>query len=95
MLQFEWDEHKNTINKTKHGISFEEASTAFYDADALVINDPAHSQEEERFILLGFSTMARLLMVCHCVRGSDDVIRIISARKATRQETTQYTEMEG
>ncbi|MBS7301134.1 MAG: BrnT family toxin [Eubacteriales bacterium] len=94
MLQFEWDENKNTINKKKHGISFEEAETAFYDDEAVVIPDPEHSQDEERFILLGFSAMARLLMVCHCIRGEDDIIRIISARKATRIETEQYTEME-
>ena len=94
MLQFEWDENKNTINKQKHGISFEEAETAFYDDEAVVIPDPEHSQDEERFILLGFSAMARLLMVCHCIRGEDDIIRIISARKATRIETEQYTEME-
>lgn len=94
MLQFEWDENKNTINKKKHGISFEEAETAFYDDEAIVIPDPEHSQDEERFILLGFSAMARLLMVCHCIRGEDDIIRIISARKATRIETEQYTEME-
>lgn len=94
MLQFEWDENKNTINKKKHGISFEEAETAFYDDEAVVIPDPEHSQDEERFILLGFSTMARLLTVCHCIRGEDDIIRIISARKATRIETEQYTEME-
>ena len=94
MLQFEWDENKNTINKKKHGISFEEAETAFYDDEAVVIPDPEHSQDEERFILLGFSAMALLLMVCHCIRGEDDIIRIISARKATRIETEQYTEME-
>ena len=95
MLQFEWDENKNTINKKKHGVSFEEAETAFYDTEALVIADPEHSQEEERFILLGFSAMARLLMVCHCIRGEGETIRIISARKATAKETAQYTEMEG
>ena len=95
VLQFEWDENKNSINKVKHGVSFEEAETAFYDDDAVVINDPEHSQEEERFILLGFSAMARMLMVCHCVRGDDDVIRIISARKANRREIDQYTEKEG
>ena len=94
MLQFEWDENKNTINKKKHGISFEEAETAFYDDEAVVIPDPEHSQDEERFILLGFSAMVRLLTVCHCFRGEDDIIRIISARKATRIETEQYTEME-
>lgn len=95
MLQFEWDENKNTINKKKHGVSFEEAETAFYDTEALVIADPEHSQEEERFILLGFSAMARMLMVCHCIRGEGETIRIISARKATAKETAQYTEMEG
>ena len=95
MLQFEWDENKNTINKKKHGVSFEEAETAFYDTDALGIADPEHSQEEERFILLGFSAMARMLMVCHCIRGEGETIRIISARKATAKETAQYTEMEG
>ena len=94
MLQFEWDENKNTINKKKLGISFEEAETAFYDDEAVVIPDPEHSQDEERFILLGFSAMARLLTVYHCFRGEDDIIRIISARKATRIETEQYTEME-
>ena len=94
MLQFEWDENKNTINKKKHGISFEEAETAFYGDEAVVIQDPEHSQDEERFILFGFSAMAQLLTVCHCFRGEDDIIRIISARKATRIETKQYTEME-
>lgn len=89
ILQFEWDENKNTINKAKHGIAFEEAETAFYDDEALIIADPEHSQNEERFILLGFSSMARLLIVCHCVRD-EDIIRIISARKATSHETKQY-----
>lgn len=95
MLQFEWDENKNAINKEKHRVSFEEASTVFYDEGAILITDPAHSEQEERFILLGFSSLARLLMVCHCVRGEDNIIRIISARKATKAETEQYTEMEG
>lgn len=95
MLEFEWDEKKNAINKEKHHVSFEEASSAFYDADAIIIADPAHSTYEERFILLGFSTLARLLMVCHYIRGEGNVIRIISARKATRAEIDQYTEMEG
>ena len=93
-IRFEWDENKNTINKKKHGISFKEAETAFYGDEAVVIPDSEHSQDEERFILLGFSAMARLLTVCHCFRGEDDIIRIISARKATRIETEQYTEME-
>lgn len=89
-IKFEWDENKNTINKQKHKISFEEAKTVFYDEDALVIDDPEHSTEEERFIILGFSQKANLLVVCHCYRASDSVIRIISARKATKAEQKQY-----
>lgn len=89
---FEWDENKNEINKVKHGVSFEEASTVFYDDDALLIDDPDHSSlEEERFILLGFSYNARLLIVCHCVR-ENDAIRIISARKASTNETKRYND---
>ena len=87
---FEWDENKNVINKKKHGISFEEAKTVFYDVEALLIDDPEHSQEEERFIILGFSSLANLLVVCHCYRESESVIRIISARKATQNEEKQY-----
>ena len=89
-IKFEWDENKNNINKQKHNISFEEAKTAFYDDNALMIDDPEHSEQEERFILLGISTKANLLVVCHCYRESDTVIRIISARKATKNETKQY-----
>ena len=91
-LRFEWDENKNNINKVKHKVSFEEAQTVFYDADAIVIDDPDHSETEERFIILGFSAKANLLMVCHCYRESDSVIRIISARKATTKESQQYAE---
>lgn len=94
MLQFEWDENKNAINRKKHRVSFEEAETVFYDENAVLITDPEHSQDEERFILLGFSVMARLLLVCHCYRGRDEVIRIISARKANPYEARQYHEME-
>lgn len=90
MINFEWDENKNKINKKKHKISFEEAQTVFYDADAIVIDDPEHSETEDRFIILGFSKYANLLVVCHCYRASDTVIRIISARKATTSETQQY-----
>lgn len=89
-LRFEWDENKNTINKHKHGVSFEEAKTVFYDAEAIVIDDPEHSEEEERFIILGLSQKANLLVVCHCYRASETVIRIISARKATRTESGYY-----
>ena len=89
-LKFEWDENKNTINKSKHHVSFEEAKTVFYDEQALVIDDPDHSEQEDRFIILGQSSTAKLLVVCHCYRESDTVIRIISARKATKMETNQY-----
>ena len=89
-IKFEWDENKNSINKEKHHIAFEEAATVFYDEEALVIDDPEHSEEEERFIILGFSQKANLLVVCHCYRESDAVIRIISARKATTNESRQY-----
>lgn len=90
MIRFEWDKNKNEINKKKHKISFEEAQTVFYDSEALLINDPEHSMEEERFIILGFSEKANLLVVCHCYRESESVIRIISARKATKNEEKQY-----
>lgn len=91
-IKFEWDENKNAINKVKHKVSFEEAKTVFYDANALVIDDPEHSKNEERFIILGTSLRANLLVVCHCYRKSDTVIRIISARKATKNESRQYYE---
>lgn len=89
-LNFEWDENKNSINKNKHNISFEEAQTVFYDEMALVIDDPDHSDQEDRFIILDQSIQAKLLVVCHCFRESDTVIRIISARKATKTESNQY-----
>ncbi len=92
-MKFEWDAAKNEINIKKHGIAFEEAQTAFYDEAALLIPDPDHSETEERFILLGFSQHARLLIVCHCYKANETVIRIISARKATRTESAQYHEM--
>lgn len=89
-IRFEWDENKDKINRKKHGISFEEATTVFYDEEALLISDPEHSDEEERFILLGLSKAANLLVVCHCLRESETIIRIISARKATKNEAKQY-----
>ena len=89
-IRFEWDENKNTINRQKHKISFEEAKTVFYDENALLIDDPDHSKTEDRFILLGLSREAKLLVVCHCYRQSDTVIRIISARKATKTEAKYY-----
>ena len=90
IINFEWDENKNSINKNKHKVSFEEAKTVFYDENALVIDDPDHSISEERFIILGMSSQAKLLVVCHCYRESETVIRIISARKATKTESKQY-----
>lgn len=89
-IKFEWDENKNATNQKKHGISFEEAKTVFYDENALLIDDPDHSQEEERFIILGMSNRANLLIVCHCYRESAEIIRIISARKATKNEASAY-----
>jgi uncharacterized DUF497 family protein len=91
-LHFDWDESKSRINKKKHGVSFEEAKTAFHDPNARLISDPDHSNHEDRFILLGFSENLRLLVVCHCYREGDALIRIISARKADRKETRTYEE---
>ena len=89
-LEFLWDPAKAKTNKKKHGVSFEEAQSAFYDDNARLIHDPDHSDEEERYILLGMSVVLRLLVVCHCYRESDSIIRIISARKATKHEQRQY-----
>ena len=92
MISFEWDEIKNRINQGKHHVSFEEAESVFYDENAVMLPDPDHSEQEERFILLGFSAYARLLLVCHCYRKEDSVIRIISARKADAMEARDYNE---
>lgn len=89
-IRFEWDENKAQANLKKHKISFEEAKTVFYDPNALLIADPEHSAEEDRFIIMGISAKSRLLVVCHCYRESEEVVRIISARKADGQETEQY-----
>ena len=91
-LRFEWDERKNKANRRKHGISFEEAQTAFSDERGLLIDDPEHSEHEDRFVLLGISAALRVLVVCHCYRADGDVIRIISARRADRQEQADYRE---
>lgn len=91
-ITFEWDEAKNSINGKKHGVSFEEAKTVFYDENALLISDPEHSIAEERFIILGQSFTLKLLVVCHCYRRNARAIRIISARKATKNESRQYVE---
>ena len=90
-IRFEWDPLKAAANLTKHGISFEEAETVFADEAALLIDDPDHSTEEDRFILLGLSVRLRVLLVVHCYYEDDEVIRIISARKADRQERRHYT----
>lgn len=89
-LHFEWDEPKAEANVKKHGVSFDEAKTVFYDERARLIADPDHSENEERFILLGYSSGLKLLVVCHCYRVNESIIRIISARKATRQEAATY-----
>ena len=89
-IEFEWNTIKNDINKKKHDVSFEEAVTVFYDPEALIIPDPDHSIDEERFLILGFSYRLRLLIVCHCYRKNEKVIRLISARKATNNERKWY-----
>ncbi len=90
MYSFEWDENKNIANQKKHGIGFEEASTAFLDQRAIQFDDPEHSDDETRFLLLGMSSEVNVCLVCHCYRESDSVIRIISARKATKKEEQRY-----
>jgi uncharacterized DUF497 family protein len=87
---FDWDQNKAKSNVRKHGITFLEAMTAFRDINALVLDDGQHSVDEERFILLGMSKETNLLLVCHCYRGDDDVVRLISARKANSHEAKEY-----
>ena len=89
-LNFEWDEAKNRENARKHGVSFDEAQTVFLDENAVRFFDPDHSQDEDRYILLGLSAKLRVLVVCHCYRENAGVIRIISARKADKRETEDY-----
>ena len=89
-IAFEWDETKNKFNVKKHGVSFEEAELVFFDEHALLIADPDHSENEDRFLLLGLSAKLRLLMVCHCFEVEDGLIRIISCRKANRKEMSLY-----
>ncbi len=91
-LSFSWDERKAKENQKKHGVSFNEAKTVFHDDNARLTHDPDHSEQEERFILLGFSAALRMLIVCHCYRERKGVIRIISARKATKHESENYRE---
>jgi uncharacterized DUF497 family protein len=89
-LSFIWDEDKNKGNKISHNISFEEAKTVFFDPNAKVIYDPDHSKNEDRFIIIGLSKLLNILVVCHCYRENEKIIRIISARKATPKEQKQY-----
>jgi len=89
-LRFERDERKSSSNRRKHGVSFEEAETVFSDQNGLLLADPDHSDEEDRFLLLGLSSAVRLVMVCHCYRSQESVIRIISARRADKSEREQY-----
>ena len=89
-IQFEWDNNKNAINIKKHKISFEEASTVFYDDRAILFDDPEHSYEEERFLIIGTTVSSKICIVSHCYREDDEIIRIISARKATKSEQDVY-----
>lgn len=89
-IKFEWDSVKADLNKKKHNISFEEAEGVFFDENAIIVHDPDHSDNEDRFVILGISANARLLVVCHCYRQKGNIIRIISARKATKKESFQY-----
>jgi uncharacterized protein len=89
-IAFEWDKKKDAANRRKHGTSFTEAETVFTDDNGLLVHDPDHSEDEERFVLLGLSSSLHLLVVCHTYRKNEGVIRIISARKATRTEQEQY-----
>ncbi len=90
MLRFEWELKKAAANLRKHSVSFDDAQTVFADENAKLIDDPDHSDEEDRFVLLGLSSSLRLLVVCHCYRSEGNVIRIISARKAEGHERNPY-----
>lgn len=90
LLRFEWDQKKEKVNVRKHGVSFEEVRTTFYDENAVQFYDPDHSGEEDRFILLGLSLKPQVLVVCHCCRKRETVVRIISARKADKDEELEY-----
>jgi uncharacterized protein len=89
-IRFEWDASKAVANARKHGVTFDEARSVFADERARLIGDPDHSDDEDRFVLLGLSAAMRLLVVCHCYREPSGVIRIISARKATAAESKHY-----
>lgn len=88
--RFEWDDAKDRENRRKHGVSFEEAQTVFLDENAIRYFDPDHSDQEDRFLMFGISFRLRVLVVCHCHRDEDEVIRLISARKANKKEQADY-----
>ena len=90
LLSFEWDDRKAMANAKKHSVSFDEAKSVFVDEQAKLIGDPDHSEDDDRFVLLGLSSVLRLLLVCHCYRAEGNVIRIISARKACAHESKSY-----
>ena len=90
-ITFEWNDRKAAENRKNHGVSFAEATSEFLDENARLILDPNHSAHEDRFVLLGLSTQLRLLVVVHCYQEEEDVIRIISARKADGSERRQYS----
>jgi uncharacterized protein len=90
MIKFEWDKSKASSNKRKHGVAFEEAQSVFYDDFAVQFFDDENSEEEDRFLILGHSNQSRILLICHCEKDSGNLIRIISARKATTKERKLY-----
>ncbi|MGY8814041.1 MAG: BrnT family toxin [Gammaproteobacteria bacterium] len=90
MVRFEWDSSKASLNKKKHGVAFEEAKSVFYDEFAIQFFDDENSEYEDRFLILGYSNESRILLICHCEQESGDLIRIISARKATSKERKLY-----
>ncbi|MEK6691666.1 MAG: BrnT family toxin [Nitrospirota bacterium] len=89
-IRFSWDHQKNKRNQKKHGVSFEEAQSVFFDENALEFFDPDHSEQEDRFLMLGISYRYRILVVNYCFRKDDTEIRIISARKAAKKEQRMY-----
>jgi len=91
-IRFDWDKNKAKMNLAKHKVSFEEAQSVFDDDNARLIFDPDHSESEDRFILLGLSCSLKILTVVHCYKDENNVIRLISARKATKRETKNYKE---
>ena len=95
MISFEWDFKKNSQNRKKHGIEFEDAVSVFMDENAIIYDDIDHADDEERYIILGVDSKSRILVVVHCYRKSDTVIRIISARTATRNEIADYYNRSG